>query len=201
MQPYPRPPLAYPPAAIPQPTHYPASSEPFGAVDPPVYQSSPQQQQRRRQSPYVLSPMSFGGEVSSPQHQSRNDEVHPHNGIIAFFLVPPLFLALWNHVSPYPLQTFLYVALIIYALDLANFRDLFIGMVWVGALIMTFVSGGTALFDGNDDEAAASHVPLIVMRLFCETLLFVCVVSMNCTCIITCTIVLDTINWTNTWTM
>lgn len=64
-----------------------------------------------------------------------------------------------------------------YAIDLANFRDFYVGMLWFGAIIMTVVSGGTGLLGVQDDEATGTNMVLVMMKMFCDGLLFVCVVS------------------------
>jgi hypothetical protein len=123
------------------PTQYPASTEPFGAVNPSY--TSPAQ--RRRQSPYALSPTTYSGAQSATLPRQQESSQYGHNSLVAIFLLPPLFFTLWNHVSPIPLQTFLYIALIAYAADLANLRDFYIILLWTGALVMTLVNAGAAL--------------------------------------------------------
>jgi hypothetical protein len=173
------PPPPYPAAAVPQPTHYPASTEPFGAVNPTYAAASPVQAQRRRPSPYLLSPTTYTG-AAAPKQQQRETIRYAHNGLIALFLLPSLFLTLWNHVSSIPLQTFLYFALTIYAIDLANFRDFYVGVLWTGAVIMTVVNGGATLFNVADDEAGGANMVLVMMKLLCEGMLFVCLVRNDC---------------------
>jgi hypothetical protein len=174
------PPPPYPAsAAAPQPSHYPASTEPFGAVNPTYGAASPVQAQRRRPSPYLLSPTTYTGAAASAPKQPQEINRYEHNGMVAFFLLPSLFLTLWNHVSSVPLQTFLYFALTIYAIDLANFRDFYLGILWVGAVVMTVVNGGATLFNVADDEAGGANMVLVMMKLLCEGMLFVCLVRKN----------------------
>jgi hypothetical protein len=109
--------------------------------------------------------------------RDQSEAKYHHNGLVAIFLLPPLFLTLWNHTSPYPLQTFLYMALAVYAADLANLRETYIVLLWVGAVVVTVVNGASALLDVQDDEAAGANMVLVMMKILCEALLFVCAVS------------------------
>jgi hypothetical protein len=165
-----------PAAATAHPTQYPASTEPFGAVNPSY--TSPAQ--RRRQSPYLLSPTTYSGAHTATPPRQQDNAQYGHNTLVAIFLVPPLFFTLWNHVSPIPLQTFLYIALLVYAADLANLRDFYVMLLWIGALVMTLVNAGAALVgvSGEGAGVGAATRLLISMRLVSECLLYVCLVSL-----------------------
>lgn len=169
-------PHPYPPAASPQAMRQPASNENLGAVSSSVY-TSQEHIYQRRQSPYILSNNTYSSSAASASISNERDERYPHNVTVAIFMFPPLFLTLWNHVSPYPLQTFLYLSLAIYAMDLANFRDLYVGMCFFGAVVMTMVNGITSLSNISDDEITGSNISLVITKVLCDALLFICAVS------------------------
>jgi hypothetical protein len=82
-----------------------------------------------------------------------------HNTATLSFLIPTLASILWWHDSIIVLQTFLFVALGLYALDLLNSRDGIAVGVWIGAFGMTIASGyGTLL---QVDESSSTGVSMI----------------------------------------
>lgn len=164
-----------PAAATAHATQYPASTEPFGAVN--ASYTSPAQ--RRRQSPYLLSPTTYSGaQIAMPPRHEENT-LYGHNVLVAVFLVPPLICILWNHVSPMPLQAFLYIALIVYAADLANLRDFYVTLLWIGAFVITLVNAGAALVGVSGEVAGGANRMLMSMKLVSDCLLFVCLVSQS----------------------
>eukprot|EP00547_Thalassionema_nitzschioides_P016769 CAMPEP_0194235990 /NCGR_PEP_ID=MMETSP0158-20130606/3343_1 /TAXON_ID=33649 /ORGANISM="Thalassionema nitzschioides, Strain L26-B" /LENGTH=1209 /DNA_ID=CAMNT_0038969619 /DNA_START=43 /DNA_END=3669 /DNA_ORIENTATION=+ len=170
-------PPPYPPAASLQTMRQPASTEKLGAVSSSLYTSNSPVYQRR-QSPYILSNSNYSSASASASasvsSSSERNNRYSHNVTVAIFMLPPLFLTLWNHVSPYPLQTFLYLALAIYAMDMANLRDLYVGMCFFGAIVMMMVNGITALSNVSDDETAGFNTSLVIMKILCDALLFIC---------------------------
>jgi len=94
---------------------------------------------------------------------------------VTLFILPPIFLTLWNHASPYPLQTFLYLASVIYAVDLANLREFYIIMMFISAFVMILVNAISGLLNINEDETASPSTMLVITRILCETMIFICV--------------------------
>ena len=171
-------PFPYPlPAATPQPTQYPASNEPFGVVHPT--HTTRAQHHRRRASPYVETQITYANAISGKSNRDQGDAQYAHNRLVAVFLVPPLYLILWNHSSPIPLQTFLYLTLILYAIDLANLREAYVALLWTSALIMSIVNGWMLLLGLPEEKEDASGVSILVLlvKLLCESLIFGCLVS------------------------
>jgi hypothetical protein len=152
------------------------SNEPFGAVESVFLNST--QQQRRRASPYVLAPTVYPT-VSTTTSKPIHDATYPHNLMVALFLLPALFMTLWNHSSSIPLQAFIYLALLTYASDLADLREMYLVILWFGAIVMTAINTGTALAALGDRDATGYHLPAFIMKHSCEFLLFICTV---CSC-------------------
>jgi hypothetical protein len=169
-------PFPYPaPAASAQPTQYPVSSEPFGAVHPSY--ATPVQHQRRRASPYLETQTTYSTVTVAIPSRDHDNAKYDHNRLVALFILPPLFLTLWNHASSIPLQTFLYLTLLVYAIDLANLREFYLGILWLSTFILSVVHAGTSLLGLPDEEAAGANMLAVLMKLLCECLLFGCLVS------------------------
>lgn len=92
----------------------------------------------------------------------------------------PLALVLWNHATPVPLQTFLFTTLVVYALDLCRLQDWTLAAVWVGGGV---ILPATNLFltilgdEGSDGNEGGIGLLYSLLRVFVESLLFLCVVS------------------------
>lgn len=135
--------------------------------------STPQQQ------PSYASSSSYARNVNAPIYPSAQSYMlksstmattttkkHDNNGSIALLLLPPLFLLLICEMSTsLPLLFFLCVALIVYAIDLANPGDsrsnrgyytLF--AVWGGWLVMSLVIGyDLVVLDGHYNYVASDE--------------------------------------------
>ena len=164
------------PAASAQPTQYPISNEPFGTVHPTY--ATPVEHQRRRASPYLEAQTTYSDVTTDAKPTRGHDDTkYVHNRLVALFILPPFLLTLWNHTSSIPLQTFLYLSLVMYAVDLADLREFYLGMLWLSTLILSVVHAGTSFLGLPDDEASGTGMLVAVTKLLCEFLLFGCLVS------------------------
>ncbi|KAL3920513.1 MAG: hypothetical protein SGILL_003225 [Bacillariaceae sp.] len=98
---------------------------------------------------------------------------YTHNAASLSFLLPALFSILWYHdKSPLVVQVAIFVMLVIYLLDLINARDGLCVGVWVGALVLTMVSGFMTLLEVDDADATGSSMILYMLRLAVEGMSF-----------------------------
>ena len=70
------------------------------------------------------------------------------------------------------IHVFLFVTLVLYALDLANARDALTVGYWISALIMTMTSGFATLLQVDDSEASGGAMILYLLRLAVEGMFF-----------------------------
>jgi hypothetical protein len=135
-------------------------------------------------SSYAVPPSTYG--KPTPQADKRLSVTtgkpfqYRYNAESSFTLWTTLASILWWHESPIIIQILLFVALVLYGLDLINARDALAVGVWIAAFVMTMASGiGTLLLV---DDADASGVSMIVflLQLAVEGMLFCCMVSRFC---------------------
>jgi hypothetical protein len=135
-------------------------------------------------SSYAVPPSTYG--KPTPQADKRSSVTtgkpiqYRYNAESSFALCTTLASILWWHESPIIIQIFLFVALVLYGLDLINSRDALAVAVWIAAFVLTMASGiGTLLLV---DDADASGVSMIVflLQLAVEGMLFCCMVSRFC---------------------
>lgn len=86
---------------------------------------------------------------------------------------------MWLHASPYPLQTFLVVALCLYGLDLANLRQGAAICVWLGFGVLLCVSGWFILLDEGDDEDSGGYILGLMLRIGVHSFLYFCLVGLT----------------------
>eukprot|EP00980_Cylindrotheca_fusiformis_P021365 scaffold8240_cov133-Cylindrotheca_fusiformis.AAC.10 len=129
-------------------------------------------------SSYAIPPSAYGKpsrtEKKTPMVNGKPLQ-YRYNAESLFALGATLSSILWWHESPIIIQIFLFVALILYGLDLVNSRDALAVAVWVAAFVLTIASGiGTLLLV---DDADASGVSMIVflLQLAVEGVFFFCV--------------------------
>lgn len=115
--------------------------------------------------------------VSSATDAADNPLQYEYNSKALAFLIPSLVSILWWHESPVILQVLLILGLILYGLDMINARDSLPVVAWIGALIMTMVSGFATLLQVDDSEASGSAMILYLIRLAVEGIFFCIVVS------------------------
>lgn len=119
----------------------PASAEPFGGVPSmrrrdPVVEGNPANDQGAYTAPvgYPL-PHGAGAYVSTPLSIQTNGAPqkrrYKHNAATACLIIPPLAFLFMIHPTPYPLMALLFSVLLLYALDLANSRDVTALGIWV----------------------------------------------------------------------
>jgi hypothetical protein len=177
-----------PPAPIPlsySPMTHQSSSknEPYGAVPYPAYSAAtPTPRRRAAPSPYILSPLSPYGEPQPPSQTNapghkHHDYVYQHNTVTLLFLLVPLALLLWNHVSEAPLQALLCSILILYSMDLANLRDACIICLWLCFALVSGTNSWTLLMATEDHEAKGGPMLVVIFRIMVETMFFLCLVS------------------------
>ena len=98
---------------------------------------------------------------------------YAHNTASLSFLLPTLLSILWYHdESPAVVQVAMFVTLVVYLLDLINARDGLCVSVWIGALVVTMVSGFMTLLEVDDAEASGSAMILYMLRLAVEGMSF-----------------------------
>jgi hypothetical protein len=165
------------PPPLPSQSH----AEPYGAVPYPVYSAAvPTPRRRAAPSPYILSPAPYGVTQSPAtvmSHQKHQNHSYEHNSIALVFLLGPLALLLWNHVSEAPLQALISCALVLYSLDLANLRDACMIGMWVCFALVSGTNSWTLLMATDDHEATGGTMLVIIFRMMVETLFFLCLVS------------------------
>ena len=84
---------------------------------------------------------------------------------------------LWFHGDTlWVLQLCLILALILYAVDLMNLRDVTLSLVWIFSVVFTMASGFATLLQVDDADATGSHMLFYLLRLTVEGLLFLSMV-------------------------
>jgi hypothetical protein len=113
-------------------------------------------------------------------NNNTTNNYYSHNGSSLFFLVPTLLSILWVHDdTPFVMEVFIFIALVLYGLDLMNARDGIAVGVWVSALLLTLASAfGTLVgqvVDDTDTTAMGGGSKLILLflgRLAVEGMVF-----------------------------
>ena len=148
-----------------QPSHL----YPYGATTPSSYGTP--------QPVYSSFPATSQKDDTSKKHSH-----YKHNLISLSFLLPTLASILWWHESAVVIEIFLFMALILYALDLINSRDAVAVCLWIAALILTMASGFGMLLQVDDAEATGASSIFYLLRLAVDGMLFcamVCTHSFN----------------------
>lgn len=165
-------------------THQSSSNpEPYGAVSYPAYSTAtPTPRRRAAPSPYILSPSNPYGEPQPSSQtqasgQKHHDHIYHHNAVTVLFLIVPLALLLWNHVSEAPLQALLCSILILYSMDLANLRDGCMISLWLCFALVSGTNSWTLLMATEDHEAKGGPMLVVIFRIMVETMFFLCLVS------------------------
>ena len=117
--------------------------------------------------------------LTPKEMDATNSNQYQHNIACSCFLLPSLASILWWHESPVILQVFLFYALVVYAMDLMNTRDGMAVILWLGAPVMTMVSGFGTLLQAEDAEATGGAMILYLVQLAVEGLLFVSIVRIK----------------------
>lgn len=102
---------------------------------------------------------------------------YEHNRLAIVFLVPPLLSVFCAFDSPYPLQTLIFLVLAMYAMDMANARELLSVFLWVSVAILTMVTGWFMLLDTPDDDDGGLATLSIILRTAGNCFLFLCLGS------------------------
>lgn len=133
-------------------------------------------------TPYFSPPSSYSTNNASiperriPMHSATltdsNTTRYTHNTSTLSFLLPGLASILWWHDSPFTIQVFLFLCLLLYSLDLINARDALAVAVWICAVIMTITSGIGTLLQVDDADATGGTMILYLLRLAVEAALF-----------------------------
>ena len=151
----------HPNAAYETPTAPVAGGNPYtGTTYVPGYATS--------SPPGVGSSGSGGSPRSIPPPPS-----YRHNRSTAMILLPSLACLLLLHPTPHPLTSTLLATLVLYIMDLANFRDGTALGIWIG-FALSSVSLLSGLVVGGEDDSPWS---IVLGRLFISTLLLLCLVS------------------------
>ncbi len=122
------------------------------------------------------SPPGVGGSGSGGSPRSIPPPPPPsyrHNRSTAMILLPSLACLLLLHPTPHPLTSTLLATLVLYIMDLANFRDGTALGIWIG-FALSSVSLLSGLVVGGEDDSSWS---VVLGRLFISILLLLCLVS------------------------
>ena len=135
---------------------------------------------------YAMPPSSYGKPKSpavgekrlfSGNQQDNNNLQYRYNTASMFALCTTLFSILWWHESPAVIQIFLFVALVLYGLDLMNSRDTLTVGVWIAALVLSVTSGIGTLLLVDDNDAVGGNMVLFLLQLGVESMFFCSMVS------------------------
>jgi hypothetical protein len=136
---------------------------------------------RGSQSLYAVSPSSYG--KPSPQNTIRSSittqgpRQYKYNTESLFVISTTLASILWWHESHIMIQIFLFVALVLYGLDLINARDTLAVAVWIAAFVLTIASGIGTLLLVDDEDASAGNTLVYFLQLAVEGMFFCLIVS------------------------
>ena len=139
---------------------------------------------------YAMPPSSYG--TPTPKTEKRVNTTrakleYQHNVKSMMALFPSLASILWWHESSVIIQIFLFMALILYGLDLMNARDALAVVIWNAAFVLSIASGIGSLLLLDDNDAAGGSMVLALLQLGVESMFFCCMVSLFvCVCMCVC---------------
>ena len=107
----------------------------------------------------------------------QNTLEYQHNRVAVLFLVPPLMAVFYSIDSPYPIQTTIFLTLTMYAMDMANARELLSVFLWVSSAILTLITGWFLLLGTPDDEDGGLTTLTVILRTAGNCFLFLCMVG------------------------
>lgn len=121
-------------------------------------------------------PPGAGGGTSggSPRSIPPPPPAYRHNRSTAMILLPSLACLLLLHPTPHPLTSTLLTALVLYIMDLANFRDGTAMGIWIGFALSSVSLLSGLVVGGSDDDSTWGSV---LGRLLMSILLLLCLVS------------------------
>ena len=128
-----------------------------------------------------LPPGAGGGtSVGSPRSIPLPPPAYRHNRSTTMILLPSLACLLLLHPTPHPLTSTLLTTLVLYILDLANFRDGTAMGIWIGFALSSLSLLSGLVIGGGDDESTWG---MVLGRLLMSILLLLCLVSQFWSCV------------------
>jgi hypothetical protein len=150
----------------------------YGAPSAPVIGGNPYT--GTAYAPGYASPLPSGAAAGggspdggSPRSIPPPPPAYRHNRSTAMVLLPSLACLLLLHPTPHPLTSTLFTTLVLYIMDLANFRDGTAMGIWIG-FALSSVSLLSGLVIGGEDDSSWG---VILGRLLMSILLLLCLVS------------------------
>ena len=102
--------------------------------------------------------------TTSPSHASAASKSKDQSAGLA--LLACLVTTLFQFKSNLPLHSFMMLLLLLYTIDLANFRQALLVTTWIAALVMTFLTGFSYLLEQDKDNNLVALTYVLYMAMY-----------------------------------